>query len=80
MKSEPINKVNETEHYQKIIIFGENGVRVEFNDTFYKVTRSGWHRVALCNYDSIVLTSYAERGAEYHEAFHRVVELFLTKK
>ena len=26
MKSEPINKVNETEHYQKIIIFGENGV------------------------------------------------------
>lgn len=61
-------------------IFGKNGVNTEFFDHVLAMTRSGWSVVGRCCYDAIELTRQAGRGDEYHEAFHRVVELFLTEK
>jgi len=42
--------------------------------------RSGASVVGSCYSDSIILSRKAESGVEYHEAFHRVVELLLTSK
>lgn len=61
-------------------IFGENGVKVEFIDNVIAMMRGGARVVGRCYADSIILSRRADAGVEYHEAFHRVVELLLTEK
>lgn len=61
-------------------IFGENGVKVEFVDNVIAMMRRGARVVGRCYADSIILSRRADAGVEYHEAFHRVVELLLTEK
>ena len=61
-------------------IFGENGVKVEFVDNVIAMMRHGARVVGRCYADSIILSRRADAGVEYHEAFHRVVELLLTEK
>ena len=61
-------------------IFGENGVKVEFVDNVIAMMRRGARVVGRCYVDSIILSRRADAGVEYHEAFHRVVELLLTEK
>lgn len=61
-------------------LFGENGVQVEFIDDVIAMMRSGAQVVGRCYADCIILSRKAEAGVEYHEAFHRVVELLLTDK
>lgn len=53
-------------------------VPVKFVDTFIAVARSSAKYVGLCKIDGITLSKYAEDGVEYHEAFHRVMELIFT--
>jgi hypothetical protein len=61
-------------------IFGENGVKIEFVDNVIAMMRRGARVVGRCYADSIILSRRADAGVEYHEAFHRVVELLLTEK
>lgn len=61
-------------------IFGENGVKVEFVDNVIAMMRDGAKVVGRCYSDAIILSRRADAGVEYHEAFHRVVELLLTEK
>lgn len=61
-------------------IFGENGVKVEFVDNVIAMMRRGVRVVGRCYADSIILSKKADAGVEYHEAFHRVVELLLSEK
>ena len=49
-------------------------------DHVIAMMRGGARVVGRCYADSIILSRRADAGVEYHEAFHRVVELLLTDK
>lgn len=67
-----------------ISIFGEqfafDPVTTRCIDTIVASMRSGARVVGRCTLDCIILSKYAEQGDEYHEAFHRIVELLMTEK
>ena len=54
---------------------------VEIKDRVLKVFEQGkaW-AVGACKKDAIVLSTLAEAGTEYHETFHRVMELLFSPK
>ena len=53
---------------------------IEIQDKILTVLSSGANVLGQCYVDSIVLSSQAVHGTEYHEAFHRIVELLLPSK
>lgn len=44
------------------------------------VTSAEAHIVGKCYSDAIILYEYAQEGVEYHEAFHRISEIFLDDR
>ena len=70
----PINKEKALSELQRIL--GTEGLSIKFKDIF----AYGWNVVGLCKADSILLSESAEAGVEYHEAFHRIVELLFDPK
>jgi len=60
-------------------IFGRQGVPFNIIDNAIEVLKCGANVVGRCYADAILLSKTAERGTEYHEAFHRVAEILMSK-
>lgn len=58
-------------------IFGANGVPTYWFDHVLASMKSGAAVVGRCTVDGILLSDMAPEGTEYHEAFHRVLELLV---
>ena len=72
-----LNKEEAIKNIRRMI--GEN-FPVYIEDGILEVLSSGAEVVGQCFIDSIVLSSQAVQGTEYHESFHRVVELMMPAK
>ena len=73
----PNKTFNEKEargHLQKIL----GNVPVEIQDAFIDVLSSGAYVVGRTYADAIALSRMGERGVEWHEAFHRVLEILAS--
>lgn len=71
----PINEKEARKNLERIL--GKN-VPVKFIPTLINVSKLGARYVGVCRTDGITLSEQAEAGVEYHEAFHRVMELLFT--
>lgn len=60
-----------------IRILGED-VPVKFIPQLVAISKAGAEYVGICEADVIKLSYQAEEGTEYHEAFHRVMEVLFT--
>ena len=61
-------------------MFGRQGVPFKIIDDVIEVLSSGANVVGRCYADALLLSKQAERGTEYHEAFHRVAEILMPEK
>ena len=74
----PIDETTAREHL--IQLFGENGVEIKWFNSFLALLGNDTAVIGRCYADAILLSRLAEEGVEWHEAFHRVVELLLTEE
>lgn len=70
----PINEEEARKNLERII----GDASVDFQDAVIEIAKSGASVVGLCEADAITISRQAEAGVEYHEAFHRVMELLFT--
>ena len=76
-KKKKLSKERARRHIEEIL--GKN-VPIEFRNTFIEVASCAPHVVGNCKADSIILSSLAWNGVEYHEAFHRIFEMLVPEK
>ena len=74
----PKKYINEAEARKNLERILGKSVPVQFQSTVINAAKFGASVVGLCREDGIVLSRMAEAGVEYHEAFHRVMELLFT--
>lgn len=75
-RKDRINKTKAQKHVEKIL----GKFDVEFQDTFISGLHCPAFVIGACRADSIILSSYAYNGVEYHEAFHRIFELLMDER
>lgn len=75
LNGKQLNEAEARKHLAKIL---GNKVAVDIVDTVIDTLASGAYVVGRTYADAIVLSKYATPGTEWHEAFHRVLEV-LTK-
>lgn len=73
--NKPINEKEARKNLERIL---GSSVPVQFMSTVINAAKCGASVVGLCREDGILLSRMAEAGVEYHEAFHRVMELLFT--
>lgn len=71
------NEQEAVEHLRKIL--GDD-LPIEVRDAFIDTLASGAHVVGRTYADAILLSRMGERGVEWHEAFHRVLEILASNK
>lgn len=69
-----INKENATNYLNKTLGLSEDDVI--FIPTIIEITSAGFYVLGRASLDSITLSEQAPAGVEYHEAWHRVSNLF----
>jgi hypothetical protein len=77
-KDNPNKPINEKEARANLERILGKDVPVTFMSTVINAAKCGASVVGLCRKDGILLSRMAEAGVEYHEAFHRVMELLFT--